>query len=415
MRAARRSSSKKLAAVLLVLAAAGCAGGANRLLENRGRGELRLATLDMPPAVATTRAIVEPIQVMPAAAGPETAEQPQAMPIEDRRGSSAWCRYIKEDSAAQASILRSPSLGGAVNDEGNASVTVGLSMSGFAKAHLVEEAAEAKCRRYLAESGLQKLVFVSPQELTGAGFRAKSQAVSARAAQLEGIRADIRRHLAAGDIDAESATGLGVTIDQFIASGSEARSQADRRVGLGTDGSLGADTLSRELLAAENRLYDIDSSMRTADAIDVRLEGGWHDSGAPDGFDPFDSGFTGKVSFSMKLGALAPSRFAHEDNARRALTEAITQQGGGIVWQTRMLYEAHMKALAGLYGARDELDAALAKARRLVELIGSTEDPDYVATLLRAKVEILRLETDLAGTNGSINEIRDNMLRLQLG
>jgi hypothetical protein len=415
MRAARRFSSRKLAAVLLVLTAAGCAGGANRLLENRSRGELRMATLDMVPAVPAANAVIEQVQVTPAAASPETAEESQAAPIEDAQQSSAWCRYIKEDSAAQANILRSPSLGGSINDEGNASVTVGVSMASFAKAHLVEEAAEAKCRRYLAESGLQKLVFVSPHELTGAGFKAKSEAVSARLAQLQTIRADIGRHLATGNIDAETAAGLGVTINQFVASGSEARSQADRRMGLGADGSLGADMLSRDLLAAESRLYDLDSSMRTADAMDVRLEGGWHDSGAPDSFDPFDSGFTGKVSFSMKLGAFAPSRYSHEDNARRALAQAITGQEGGIVWQTRMLYEAHMKALTGLYGARDELNAALTKSRRLVELIGSAENPDYTATLLRAKVEILRLEADLAGTNGSIGEIRNNMQRLKLG
>jgi hypothetical protein len=412
MRDARHFSSKKLAAMLLVLTAAGCAGGAGRLLDNHNRGELRLATLDAPPVVSAS-ALVEQMQVTPAAAEPETIED--QVKIDDPQEKSAWCRYIKEDSAAQANILRSPSLGGSVNDEGKASLTLGVSVSSFAKAQLVEQAAQAKCRRYLAESGLQKLVFVSPHELTGAGFRAKYEAISARLALLDAVRADIDRQLAAGNIDAETAASLGVAINEFIASGSEAKSQADRRVGLGSDGALGADGLSRDLLAAEDRLYDLDNSMRTADAMDVRLEGGWHDQGAGDSFNPFDSGFTGKVSFSMKLGALAPSRFAHEDNARRALAEAITSQEGGIVWQTRMLYQAHEKALAGLYGARDELDAALAKSRKLVALIGSAENPDYVATLLRAKLEILRLETDLAGTNGSIGEIRNNMQRLKMG
>jgi hypothetical protein len=415
MRAARHFSSKKLAAALLVMTAAGCAGGANRLLENRDRAELRLATVEPAPIAPIVSTVAGQVRVTPAAADPDASVAPLVVPAEDPQESSAWCRYIKEDSAAQANILRSPSLGGSINDEGNASVTLGLSMASFAKAQLVEDAAEAKCRRYLAESGLQKLVFVSPHELTGAGFRAKFEAISTRMAELQGLRADIAAHLASGAIDAETAAGLGVAINQFIASGSEAKSQADRRVGLGSDGALGADRLSRDLLAAESRLYEIDNSMRSVDAMDVRLEGGWHDSGAPDGFDPFDSGFTGKVSFSVKLGALAPSRFAHEDNARRALTQAITRQEGGIVWQTRMLYEVHAKALTGLYTARDELDAALAKSRRLVELIGSVENADYMATLLRAKIEILRLEADLAGTNGSINEIRANMERLRLG
>jgi hypothetical protein len=228
MRAARRSSSKKLAAVLLVLAAAGCAGGANRLLEGRERSELRLAMVD-PLAVAPAPvAAVEPVQIMPAAAAPDVTIEPVAAPVEVLRETSAWCRYLKEDSAAQANILRSPSLGGSLNDEGNASVTLGLSMASFAKAHLVEEAAEAKCRRYLAESGLQKLVFVSPHELTGAGFRAKFEAVSARLSEVQGLRADIAAHLASGAIDAETAAGLGVAINQFVASGSEARWSAGR-------------------------------------------------------------------------------------------------------------------------------------------------------------------------------------------
>ena len=63
----------------------------------------------------------------------------------------------------KATILRSPSLSGSVDDSGKASLGVDLSMASFAKADLVEQSSGARCRQYLAQKGIQKLIFVSPE------------------------------------------------------------------------------------------------------------------------------------------------------------------------------------------------------------------------------------------------------------
>ena len=225
----RRSSSSRKAALLVltsVLGMAGCTAGAGLLASRDGPGELRLVTLDSPPEITASTSTI---------AGPQTKPdtvriRPVTFETNDESETSAWCRYLKEDSAAEATILRSPTISGNVDDGGKTALSLGVSVSSFAKAGLLEKAARVKCRRYLAEAGLQKLAFITPQGLTAAGFRAKSVSILVRKDDLAELRQQIKYGLRRGNITVERATSLSVLIDEINAEGNAAKSQADRRL-----------------------------------------------------------------------------------------------------------------------------------------------------------------------------------------
>ena len=409
----RSSSSRKAALLVLtsVLAMAGCTNGIGLLADIEKPGALRLATLDSTPEItASTSKAVE------AQNKPDVVEiRPATLVGTDQPENSAWCRYLKEDSAAEASILRSPTLSGNVDDGGKAAVSLGVSVSSFTKASLVEKAAKIKCRRYLAETGLQKLVFISPQGLTAAGFRAKSESIQARRTELASLRRLINAELMRGNIEVEKATSLSVLIDQIIAAGNAAKSQADRRLADDYAKPQGAAILGADLIKAEADMEDIDSRIRSADAMDVSLSAGWNDADVGDGFNTRDNSFSGKVSFSLKLGAISPLRFVHERRAKEAKLSAIREEEGGALWQIQMLYRAHQRALAGLSESQSQLEKALAEATKLVTILKSAESPEFIATLIGAKIQVVRLQADKAAIDGTIIEIDQNMKRLKIG
>ena len=408
----RRSSSSRKAALLVLtsmLGMAGCTAGAGLLTGLDGPGTLRLATLDSPPEITASTSKIAGAQTMPDV----VQIRPATFVETEESAESAWCRYLKEDSAAEATILRSPTLSGNVDDGGKAAMSLGVSVSSFTKARLIEEAARVKCRRYLAEAGLQKLAFITPQGLTAAGFRAKSISILVRKADLDELRQQIKYELRRGNINVEKATSLSVLIDEINAEGNAAKSQADRRYADDLGKPLGAAILGADLIKAEAELEDITNRIRTADAMDVSVSAGWTDEQLRDGFDVQDDSFSGKISFSFKLGAVSPQRFAHERRAKEAKLRAVRDLEGGTLWQIQMLHKAHQRALAGLAGSQAKLNEALAEALKLVTVLGSVQSPEFTGTLIAAKIQVIRLLADKAAIDGSIEEIEQNMKRLK--
>ncbi len=157
------------------------------------------------------------------------------------------------------------------------------------------------------------------------------------------------------------------------------------------------------------------AALRTADAMDVSLSAGWNDGDVRDGFDTTSDAFSGKVSFSVKLGALAPTRFEHEKLAREAKLKAIQNQEGGSLWQIDLLRRAHERAVAGLEASQVKLDEALAEAAKLVMLLGSQTDTEFAGAIIGARIQVVRLQAERAAVAGSLHEIRQNIKRLKLG
>jgi hypothetical protein len=402
-----------LSVMLMLLGMAGCSGGSKLLTASpEPLAKPQLGSPLQAAVAAKAAPVVAPLPLRPRI---EPAADLKIVSNEDSRPQSYWCEHFKENSAAEATMLRSPSLAGSYTDGGKGSLNLSMNASSFLRAGLIEESALVKCRKYLAESGLQKLIFVSPQNLTAAGFRAKSDAILAQKKKMLQLRKEIERAMANGAIDHEKATAISILLERLMAEGNSAKSQADRRFNEHLLSSKNANVLSSELLAAESDMDRITSRMRTADNMDVSVQAGWSDASLENGVDLTNQAFSGKVSFSLKLGAIDPRRFEHERKATDLKLRAIESEEGGTVWQIGVLRRAHERAIAGLEESRDKLDFAMKEANHLLAVLASVQQPEFEGARLNTRFEIIKLKADRAGIVGSIAEIKTNLKRLQNG
>jgi hypothetical protein len=389
---------------LLVLA--GCTGQSTLLPDGLRRmtllddAEIVVANKAQKPTALPLRSTVLPqaVLIQPVSA------KPDKLP--------AWCEYLQEDTYAQTTIMRSPRLNGSFSDDGKASVGVGMSVVDFAKANLLEETAEARCRRYMAESGLQKLVFLSPQGLTSAGFRAKHDSLQKSKKELQALRRKVSQAMTEGFLDREKATVLMGLADQLMAEGAAAKSQADRRTGDFLGKKDNASLLGREMLRAEADLEDLNSRMRTFDNVDLSVSAGWSDDVTRDDFAINSEGFSGKVSMSVKLGAVLPGRFDHEERAKQAKLRAVGEEGGAL-WQVNVLRLAHERAIAGLEESRLKIESSIIEANKLLKALDGVRNPEFQGTVYSARIRMMQLKSDKAAVEGSLAEIRSNLKRLK--
>jgi hypothetical protein len=373
---------------------AGCT--ASGLLANQDKpASLRLVTLD-----ETAQAGVE--------------IRPATFSKTDDSPNSAWCQYLKEDSAAEATILRSPSLNGSVDDSGKLGVNLGVSISSYNKAKLVEEAAQVKCRSHLAQEGLQKRAVVAPVGLTAGGYRAKSISILVRKDELAELREQIKYELRRGNITVEKAASLSVLIDEINLEGNVAKLQAARPTPVVVK-APDAGHFGEDLLRAEAELDAINQKIRTADAVDVSVSAGWNDIGLRDGFDVQEDSFGGKISVSFKLGAVAPQRFEHEQRARDAKRKALQEQVNAPDRLIAAQRQAQQQALADLKRTQARLNEILADTIKLVKVLGSVSSPEFAGTFIAAKIQVVRLLAEKAAVDGSIDEIRQNLKRPKAG
>ena len=407
------SSSRKAALLVMIslLGMAGCSGGPKLFDETQALLE------GLRPTNTTSNNDVRIIHA-PSSALPL---KPVISPAADMISNAAvlepelpsWCKYLKEDAAAQGVILRSPVLSGSYDSDGKSSVDLGLSYSAFKKADLLDEAAQVKCRQYVAQTSLQKIIFVSPTNLTAAGFKAKANAIAADATKISKLRSALNSALQKGEINRERATAITVLLDQYLAEGANARSQADRRQNEHDMSPKKADVLSQDLLRAESDLANVNSQIRTFENMDVAVQAGYGNTGALTPGGTTSEGFSGKVSFSLKLGTLEERRFDHERAATQAKLQAMQGEDGGLIWQIGVLKRAHENAISGLVESQAKLDQAIRESNHLLSVLSSVPNPEFEGSRLTARYDIMKMKAERAGVIGSIAEIRANLGRLK--
>ena len=428
-----------------LLALGGCSGESSRLddvqtlFETASKDPVQSQNSQQFAAVAVTKPALTPVVISQSVASAPVAQpelrksvivDAESMPTpakvspvadtlvgSENTGQSSWCTSLRETALANGNILRSPILAGSYDNLGKAEMSVGLSYSNFHRADLLQQRAEAECRKYMAQNGLQRLVFAAPQNLTMAGFKAKADAIDGEKFELARLRQNVMSHMAKGDINREKATALLMLIDQLHAEGQSARSQAARRLGNFAGTTKPAKELGVELLRAEQDLDQIDSQIRTSENYDVGVEGLYSEytNGVPTGASTSTQGFGGKVSFSMKLGVIDPRRFEHERLASEAKQRAIRDEAGGPIWQVAQLRSSHERAIAGLEQSRLEIAKAVAEAKHLMTTLADVSQPEFDGAKLNARYQLLKLRADDAAVVGSLADIRSNIKQLSNG
>jgi hypothetical protein len=328
---------------------------------------------------------------------------------------SAACHYFRNDAAATATILRSPTLAGEVTDTGNKAFAVDFDVMDLEKARLIERAAVARCHRLEAELTLDSQNIRAPHRLTRAGFQGKADAVEASENRLQSYRKKIEQALRDGNMTISQASGLKVAIAAVIADGANARSQAERRNHNGYTVRRDIGAATTDLVTATHELDQIKRRIRTAEALSLRVIGGWRDQEdsqtTPDQevTDTNPTGYYGKVKMSVRLGAFNPRRRDLENAAALAEVEALSEEGGAL-WVQSLVATAHKKALSGLTNAKAQLERASAGLKRDIRTLELGDPRRYLGALLKAKIALVQTEAELAAIRDSIAEIENNQV-----
>ncbi len=329
-----------------------------------------------------------------------------------KSGGSSWCTYLTQSAAADATILRAPTVSASINRRGNKGVAVNYDLMNIAKAELIDAAAQAKCRRYVANAALNRMAVAAPNVLSRQGYLAKSRVIDRRARKLQAIKTLVRRELVSGNLDRAQATKLMLATDRLVADGATSASQASRRQGLVSFDLENLTQLSQQLLKAERDLADINSNIRSADAFSVNLGGGWREAGREAGAIVPKSDFYGGVNFSIKLGALNPARFAYEAAATRARLRAYRDEPGGVFWKLDELKKAQLQGRAGVAKTLRTLIASQVIARRQKTNLPAN-DPGFLVLRYGTEIELIRLEAEISGTRATLQQIDRNMAKLR--
>lgn len=325
---------------------------------------------------------------------------------------SAWCTYLTETAAADATVLRAPTVSASINKDGNKGVAVNYDLSNIAKAELLDAAAQAKCRRYAANAALNRMAIASPNVLSRAGYRAKADVISRHARKLRAIKTLVRRELETGTFDRTQTSRLLLAADQIIADGAQANSESEKRQGFVAYDLDNLKELSKQLHRAETELADINSHIRSADAVAIKLSGGWRESGKEAGAIIPKSDFYGGVNFSVKLGAFNPARFEHERAATLARLRAHQSEPGSIFWKLKALEQAQISGRAGIVNALNTMissrNTALRQKRHL-----PASDPAFLYARYEAEIAIIKLDADIAGSRATLRQIDRNLRQLR--
>lgn len=328
---------------------------------------------------------------------------------------TAGCRYILALTGAETTILRSPSLSSDVDDEGSVGVTLGYDVLDLKRASLKEELAIAQCHRQEAAQKISQMLVTSPQALTRAGYLAKARSLKRDEPKLLAISRQIEHSLRDGEITLPRANGLRQLVNLVQSRAASANGEAARREVF--DKILATDLrqVDKQLTASSRRIQQIERKLRTTDALEMRVSGGYNtdtDRGRENFFND-DAELYANVKMSVRLGAFAPARQAFEDEAERARLDRLSEENSGILWRAVEIRRANQKARDALIAQHKDLQKAYDEAVRSRKIASGKHEEELRAIALRAQVDVIALKAEIAGIKATIADTKriDEKLR----
>ncbi len=328
---------------------------------------------------------------------------PGKRPVAKSARNSAWCRYLDANTRAQNAILRSPTVSGDINDEGNGGVSISYDFVDLARAKLKEEAASVRCKRYLVSNRLARLMIIAPQSLTLAGNRAKADFLKSKRGELNAIKAKIKAHITSGEMTVQLGTALMQHAETIASNEFRARAEALRRASIGKMDTGRIIGLDSELVDVERTLQEIDRRSRSVEALKVSISAGYGYQG--DSGISSNSGY-GKLKLSYRLGAISPVRQEYEDIAVEARVAALREKDRGMLWRSNEMSQAIARAYGGMLAQRNQLRKALAEARRNTAVYAKGYEIEMLQPRYRAQIDEIGIEANLRGINATLQDMK---------
>jgi len=253
---------------------------------------------------------------------------------------------------------------------------------------------------------MAQLLVTSNQILTRAGYAAKSDSLRKNTGEMSAINRSIKVGLRDGHITLFRANALRQGLSRLQAESAAARGEADKRQLAQRLQSQSFVDINRRLVMAEQRLQQIESKIRSADALKLKASVGYSRRGenSRDITISDDGEVSARFAVAMRLGAYLPRRYELEDIAEAARTDSLSEINRGVLWQAREFSLANRKVLASLHSERTKVKDALDEAQRSARSGATADQPELLESHLKARIDIVRLRSELASVDARIAE-----------
>ncbi len=328
---------------------------------------------------------------------------------------SAWCRYLKASAETEATIVGSPSLSASTDDEGSGSVTIGMNLLDFKKAELIRQSSEARCRAHTASKKIEGTLGLAAEATSFAANWAKQNYLRRNLGALNKIHAQARSYVSNGMITVQDKNLIAANIAKLKAEMSRARSEANKRKDLPGFSVNQIKNRHGALVEATNDLQNIDREIRTADALDLRVQTGYRYNGQFNNqLQRSDSdGYFASVKIGVKLGAITQRRAELEDQASGARLDALFEQNTGTVWKSGFAEKSIANSLVPLRKSERSLSDALAQTNNTISQLASADRAEVIRARLVAKIQRVQTLSDLAAVRASIKQLEENRQKIK--
>ncbi|MGB7334977.1 MAG: hypothetical protein WBD01_04220 [Salaquimonas sp.] len=338
----------------------------------------------------------------------KTARSNSAYKIDEN---SAWCEYLRNDAAANAEIIGSPTLSASTDDGGNGAFNIGMNLLDLKKAELVRQSGNARCQAHAAAKSIEITMRLVNEGTKFASDYAHYSYLAGKTGELNAIvkRANALKN--AGVMTVQQANTIEKARADILAEMNTTKSEADKRKDLpGLDAAAITGSNYRLAQATQN-IQTIDREIRTIEAFDISVQAGYRYNEDEPG-DIGSDDYYAKIKLGVRIGALSKKRRQYEDAAAAARLNALEEENSGPLWQSQFAAGSIAKSLAGLRSARGNLTSALAASQDTANNLAATDRPELVYAGLVAKMDIISISGKLAAVQSSIKELESNQKKL---
>lgn len=328
---------------------------------------------------------------------------------------NAWCRYLRTSAETEATIVGSPSLSASTDDDGSGSVTIGMNLLDFKKAELIRQSSDARCRAHTASRKIEGTLGLAAEETSFAANWAKQDYLRKNMSTLNRIQNQASNLVANGTMTVQDKNRIAANISALKAEMNKARSEADKRKDLPGFSIDQIKNRSGALVEATNDLQTIEREMRTADALDLSVQTGYRYNGEfNDQLQRNDSdGYFASVKLGVRLGAVTQRRQQLEDEAASARLDALFEENTGTVWKTGFVEKSIANSLVSLRKSERSLASALAQTNDTIAKLENAERTEVIRTQMTAKIEKVKLLSDIAAVRASIGQLEENRRKIK--
>ncbi len=231
---------------------------------------------------------------------------------------------------------------------------------------------------------------------------------------MDEIGSAARQKMRNGTLTRQHANAIDTTIGQLKAEMQLAKAEAKKAGGLPEpDIDLLRDGYT-DLMLAGQELQQIEREIRTNDALELSIGGGYRYNETSTGITSAsreDDAFA-NVTLGIRLGALSPLRAEAERAAETARQDALFEQYSGTIWKSEHAQHSIQGVIVDLKRTEQELALALAKTQDTIIALAGGESSETEFMSMQAKLRRIAISARITELRAAIKQLQKSERQL---